>query len=371
MTTKRSLLTEWGFYRYAGTEWLNPFEALDLARKVNDQSPVIDFYMPAADLIDWTAEPTESLSELYQRRARELRERYDYLILMYSGGSDSHQVMMSFINAGVHLDEVRTFYPMKWVEKVSGRTTRDDPLGHLYEFHNAVVPGLRILSQRSPRTIIKVVDTTDAYTGDMTDWFEEMETQHRNTGGVHGLFAANFRARQERDIQRDVENMGCKVCVIYGADKPPLHLNGDQLYVRFLDTWRFGISAIWAGRTYDTAMFYWGDMRIVCKQAHVVLKALRFHNRMMIKDTDAIRRLIYPDWCWSYQQIEALHDALLLQCTGERVRGIAEARTRHYNNRYGVLGLSIEDDPVAVKRQLRFLFSRESLPYFVGELNAV
>lgn len=371
MATKRSLLTEWGFYSYAGTEWLNPFEALDLARKVNDQSPVIDFHMPAADLIDWTAEPTESLSELYQRRARELRERYDYLILMYSGGSDSHQVMMSFINAGVHLDEVRTFYPMKWVEKVSGRTTRDDPLGHLYEFHNAVVPGLRILSQRSPRTIIKVVDTTDAYTGDMTDWFEEMETQHRNTGGVHGLFAANFRARQERDIQRDVENMGCKVCVIYGADKPPLHLNGDQLYVRFLDTWRFGISAIWAGRTYDTAMFYWGDMRIVCKQAHVVLKALRFHNRMMIKDTDAIRRLIYPDWCWSYQQIEALHDALLLQCTGERVRGIAEARTRHYNNRYGVLGLSIEDDPVAVKRQLRFLFSRESLPYFVGELNAV
>jgi hypothetical protein len=369
MPSKQSLLTDWGFYRYRGQEWLNPFDALEVAIELGDHDPDIAFFMPKADLIDWTAEPEEALPELYKRRARELRESYDYLILMYSGGSDSHQAMMSFVNAGVHLDEVRTFYPMQWADQVEKvrPVTRDHPLGHLYEYHYAVVPGLRTLSLRSPLTKISVVDTTDAYTGDMDEWFEEMEAQHRNTGGVHGLFAANFRARQERDIQRDVENMGRKVCVIYGADKPPLYLDGNELYVRFLDTWRFGISAIWAGRTYDTAMFYWGDMRIVCKQAHIIKRALA-RDRRILKDTDAHRRLIYPDWCWSYQQREALHDALLMQCAGERVKAIAEARTRHYNNRYGVLGLSIEDDPVVVKRQLRFLFARESMPYLVGEL---
>jgi DnaJ-domain-containing protein 1 len=118
-------------------------------------------------------------------------------------------------------------------------------------------------------------------------------------------------------------------------------------------------------------MFYWGDMRIVCKQAHVILKALRISQSepATIKDTDAIRRLIYPDWCWSYQQREALHDSAAASYAPASGSGrVAEARTRHYNSRYGVLGLSIEDDPVAIKRQLRFLFARESMPYLVGEL---
>ena len=360
---------EWGFYRYAGKEWLNPHDALEDATARGDRSPDIQFVMPAADRIDWTAEPAEALADLYRQRAQQLRDAYDYLILMYSGGSDSHQAMMAFVNAGIHLDEVRTCYPVQWADKVAGTVGRDHPLGHLYEYHQAVVPGLRTLSLRSPRTTIKVVDTTDAYAGDMTEWHEVLPVQHRVTGGVHGLFVANFRARIERELQRDATAK--RTGVIYGVDKPPLGLSGRELFVSFPDHWRMGVSHLWVGSgLFEPVMFYWGDLRITCKQAHIIKRALEQDARL-ISDVDAHRRLIYPDWSWAYQEREGLHDSLLLRCAGDRVRAIAQERTRYYNNRYGGLGLSIEDDPAAVKRRLRFLFACESPPYLVGELHAV
>jgi hypothetical protein len=366
MRIDQSLLNEWGFYRYAGAEWLNPFEALDLACETGNQLPDIRFEFPAADYIDWTIEPGGTLGQMYAARARTLRDKYDYLLLMYSGGSDSHQMMMSFLKAGVRIDEVRTCYPMKWVEKVSGGASPLSHFGLLHEFHHAVVPGLRLLTTRSPKTKITIQDTTDAYDGDMNGWHAEHASPMRNTGGVHGLFAANFRARQERDLQRDIDRIGGNVGVVYGADKPHMRLRGREVSVSFPDHWRYGIAAIWRGCTYRPEMFYWGDLRITCKQAHVIKQALAL-NPNIISDVDAHRRLIYPDWHWAYQQREPLHDILLLECAGERAVSIAAERTKYYNQRYAKLsGVSITDEPAIHKRELQFLFKRESQPYRVG-----
>lgn len=55
---------------------------------------------------DWTKEPTKSLKQLYKERAQQLRDNYDYLILYFSGGSDSITVLNSFLNNDIPLDEV-------------------------------------------------------------------------------------------------------------------------------------------------------------------------------------------------------------------------------------------------------------------------
>ena len=57
--------------------------------------------------IDWT-EPEESFKDLCFERCRQLRDKYDWLTLYFSGGSDSETVLQSFIHSGVHLDEVVT-----------------------------------------------------------------------------------------------------------------------------------------------------------------------------------------------------------------------------------------------------------------------
>jgi len=59
---------------------------------------------------DWAIEPQQSLQELYIARAKQLREKYDYLILLYSGGSDSSNALKTFVNHGIKLDEVAYWY---------------------------------------------------------------------------------------------------------------------------------------------------------------------------------------------------------------------------------------------------------------------
>ena len=42
-----------------------------------------------------------SLKELYKERALQLREKYDYLILNYSGGSDSWTILNTFLENNI------------------------------------------------------------------------------------------------------------------------------------------------------------------------------------------------------------------------------------------------------------------------------
>jgi len=62
--------------------------------------------------IDWTKEPTKSLKQLYKERAQQIRDMYDYLILYFSGGSDSITVLNTFLDNDIPLDEVviNSFY---------------------------------------------------------------------------------------------------------------------------------------------------------------------------------------------------------------------------------------------------------------------
>ena len=56
--------------------------------------------------LDFSQEPTETYQELCIRRARQLRLKYRYIRLWYSGGVDSHMTLMSLYKAGVSPDEV-------------------------------------------------------------------------------------------------------------------------------------------------------------------------------------------------------------------------------------------------------------------------
>ena len=50
----------------------------------------------------------KSFDELLKERCIQLRDKYNYLILYFSGGSDSETTLQSFIRSGIHLDEIVT-----------------------------------------------------------------------------------------------------------------------------------------------------------------------------------------------------------------------------------------------------------------------
>jgi len=60
------------------------------------------------DKLCWDKEPDKSFSELKKERALQLRDKYKYLILMYSGGADSSTVLNTFLEHNIPIDEILT-----------------------------------------------------------------------------------------------------------------------------------------------------------------------------------------------------------------------------------------------------------------------
>ncbi len=89
-----------------GKKYFNNFDVLNSNEKYNDLRYTIDgnqWYK-----FNWLEEPSESFESLLMERCKQLRDKYPYLVLYYSGGSDSETVLQSFIKANIHLDEIVT-----------------------------------------------------------------------------------------------------------------------------------------------------------------------------------------------------------------------------------------------------------------------
>src|SRR5262245_7733265 len=131
-------LQEFGYYLYKGQVFFNKYDAFERALAAGDFAPAIEFRFHMPDQLgDCTVEPEPSLADLYRARALRLRDQYDYLILMYSGGADATQVLMTFLNNGIHLDEVCTFYPLRFAERLGGAPAPNDSLALLHEYRLA------------------------------------------------------------------------------------------------------------------------------------------------------------------------------------------------------------------------------------------
>jgi hypothetical protein len=68
-----------------------------------------------------------SLQDMRGGKAMQLRDQYDYLILAYSGGADSDNILKVFQQNKIHLDEVWCDWPLSLVEK-SNYVVKAEPI---------------------------------------------------------------------------------------------------------------------------------------------------------------------------------------------------------------------------------------------------
>jgi hypothetical protein len=61
------------------------------------------------DQMNWLQEPAESLDQLMDRHAFNLRNKYEKLVLLWSGGTDSHTIYNVFKRNNIHIDEIIFF----------------------------------------------------------------------------------------------------------------------------------------------------------------------------------------------------------------------------------------------------------------------
>jgi len=231
------------------------------------------------DRHNWRTEPTQTLDELYDMRARELREQYDYVILSYSGGADTNNILESFIRQGLHIDEIVTNHITRATEKFTILDPKNFSASNFAAEHQLqAIPRLQYIHDRLPKTKLTVLDVSDTVLDAIASINDVDWTLHRNDHlSVGQLFRYNYFYFSQLKKQFD-KNL--RICIITGADKPRTIIQSDGSFnVFFTDTAANIASIDVFNEDYSnvkTELFYWADTTapLVCKQAHVIKRWL-------------------------------------------------------------------------------------------------
>jgi len=316
-----------GYYTVGDFKTYRKLEAIEAHARTGIH-PTWVFNDDVYGAIDWLTEPAHTLKELYHHRALQLREKYDYLVLWYSGGADSDTVLNSFVDNGILIDEVAS--------TVNYAATSDKYDFGNGEIFNVAAPKIKKLQQQFPSMKYRVIDVCQDiidYFGDSSisqDWMYDVNTI---TAGINA--ARQYIHRQVPEWQIMFEQ-GKRVGFITGTDKPRLHQTDDEHYhFRFMDMFDNSVTAGQQCRNpewFNPEFFFWSPDAplIVVKQGHVVKKFLRHvtkentlltetSNGLAFKNIDnkkywltvgGMHRLIYPGWQPIPYQVKNLYPLL-------------------------------------------------------------
>jgi len=321
----------YGYYTVGDFKTYSKLEAIEISGKIK-QPLHWRFNQAEFEQFDWTQEPSGSLEFWYKQRAQQIREQYDYIVLWYSGGADSHNVLMSFVRNNIFVDEVAQYHNLEG--------DKGNKFSHLNEEVFATsAPITQDLIANNPtykHTKHRLVDLSEVQMkllqqdGNKWDYFYKV--------GTHMSPNALTRSYLREVIPEYVSliEQGKRVCFVFGAEKPLVRKNNNDWYVIFEDMVDNAVSPrtqmLNRGWEHDE-LFYWANTmpELAAKQAHVVKRFLsqltpgsidnvhvascnqpidqygrRFVNTYCADVTvngtryqllpDGLHRLIYPDW---------------------------------------------------------------------------
>lgn len=248
---------------------------------------------------NWTIEPEITLDELYTRRAKQLREKYDNLILMYSGGTDSHQVLRSFIDNSIHLDEIHTLYPLRMLNAIKeGEYPDGYNLSLLKEYDEAVIPRLKHISIFNQEIKVKVWDITEYINiHHLSDNFME---DNKQLFGVHNnKYKALQGAFMYHVMGNYIQELKGTTGLIFGFERPTLITKDGILYFYFTEIGRCFVGNYeWDKFNCGAELFYWCPEvpEIPIKQSHCVFNFLKKNNVKVVPHRDSVlmKKLLYP-----------------------------------------------------------------------------
>lgn len=303
-----------GYYIVGTQEFDSKIKACFHAQSTNQD---VEWYFNNKEFksYPWGHEPLESLDTLYDRRAQQLRDDYDYIMVSYSGGADSQNLVEAFLRQGLLIDEI----VVNTMEKANSKYTILDksitnPKNAAAEHHFQTIPRLKEIEKRSPKTKITILDMSDYLfeswlkAGDASWIMDKRE-------GLNPLNVTRFNYIHFNDVRKQFDKSK-KIALILGVEKPRtfIHSTG-RLYIRFTDRATNIITIENHISDYDNATveyFYWSPeaLPILCKQAHIIKKWLElnpekqpyWYGKNMTADLYRIvherelRPLLYTTW---------------------------------------------------------------------------
>jgi len=217
-----------GYYEVGSFYYINKSEALAAATTLNI-TPRWRFFNDTWDQQTWTGPPEDNIYDLYRARAKQLREKYDYICLSFSGGSDSTTALNAFIDAGIFVDEIVVKWPIKATEKYSSYDHDRSPSNFLSEWQLTILPLLNYYKTVLPATTkITILDWSDRLFEEAP---EELIWKSQDFFNPATYFKHSLVTN---DTIKSIES-GKSTCILYGVDKPLFVQRNRQVYCVFQD----------------------------------------------------------------------------------------------------------------------------------------
>jgi hypothetical protein len=271
LITAESRQDQFGYYLANQFKSYSKFEAIEYAARNACQVRWI-FNDAIFGSQNWLEEPTQSLSELYSQRARQIREKYDHVVLFFSGGADCTNILNAFVDNNIPLDEV--------VSYVNYEATGDKNNNFNGEIFNVAIPAIENVKLIQPwlrHTIIDISQMT-------VDFFNQPQTKFDWIYFVNHYASPNNVARKDiRLSQPHWQRMfvaGQRVGFVFGSEKPRVKGINGRYWFAFEDVIDPAVPAQSqiANHPWEfNELFYWSpDMpQIPIKQAHVIKSWLK------------------------------------------------------------------------------------------------
>ena len=261
--------------------------------------------------IDWTIIPPFDLWDIYKLRAKQIREQYDYIVLWYSGGCDSHNVLSAFIDSQCEIDEVATYWDYP--------TTKEKNSYINAEIFHVVLPHIKKLKQSGHNFKFRLIDL---YKLDV----DLIRAQKPNLDYMVNYFYSisaigrNLLRERVKDWM-DLINSGKKVAFVWGKEKPRVQYDNltKKFYFQFFDHIDDCVSPYIQynhNKGFYDEFFYWSpDCPLIpVIQSHIIKKFIEtcddksFYSQFsglltpinpklnMRLDIKTLKSLIYPKW---------------------------------------------------------------------------
>jgi hypothetical protein len=306
-----------GFYTIDDLKFYSKFDAIEFASK-SDKNIKWNFNDNIFTKIDWTIEPTESLNEVYRQRAQQLRDSYDYLILWYSAGSDSDNILNTFVNNNIQLDEVASL--------VNYEATGDKNDWLNGEIYNLAIPKINVIRETTqPWIKYTIIDICQHIMNFFNSNKKSADWIYNNNLylGPNNVAKSTIVSCQPQWL--DLINSGKRVGFIWGLEKPKIiniHGSYNLIFKDILENAVASLRQINPMPGQFDELFYWSpdSVKLLAKQAHTIKRFLKtaectspylsqhmdprasctsINGKLFWLTTAGTNKLLYPAW---YQQ---------------------------------------------------------------------
>lgn len=290
-----------GHYTVGGKPYLSKISAYAEALPKN-WLPHWNYHEESFSKVKWTEEPTETLDELYRQRALEIRLKYDYIFLSYSGGVDSHNIALSFFKNGLHIDLLASRSSSQ--SYLDNDSTDSRNMGK--ESLLAAVPQAEKLKQYSNNVNFRIID-----------WGSDIEKAWRQdslgTSRIEeqtSLQASTIVKRRYHEFIPEAERYNNPV-MLFGIDKPYVYYIDGKFYMAFMDlpliSQMMNEITLDRNNPFTLLSYYWHPdaEKILRKQAHIVVNwfknnpqfmpLLNFPHRNLQNKLPKVRDLTYNE----------------------------------------------------------------------------